>query len=422
LTTESKDTDEKLDTNDPLIDEEGTLASWTGREVVLRTAISATKASKLSKCPTISVMVIYEPGYSGGAGTDHGGVDNLLRFSKDDLIDGEDKVSNSIESGDKPRGRYLVILSDESSPNTASIDDLTSVVSILDSEPCEVNVRRGSASSESASLCDPLYQLAGKVVDAIRPVISGSSNDTKNEEDSDSETNSIQHKASLTTQQKEAAVHIVGHSLAGGIAALTALILEGSVPHPKSMKNKSKVTGDMQLTHIDQGIARERSSAFCLGPPPCLSPNIRAPFITSIIHGDDFICRASRTSLKHLYERTRHSIKGGALGRSMGWMTDAVSLTVSGLRSQSKKKNDKLIVPGKVFLIRPRRIGGGSSSIHEVGDNAAGVRESLRAAVLWQLNDVLLSGSMLTHHGLHSYIRSLDRVKLSGLADESIEE
>lgn len=107
------------------------------------------------------------------------------------------------------------------------------------------------------------------------------------------------------------------------------------------------------------------------------------------------------------------------LGRSIGWMTDTVSLTVSGLTSQTKKaKDDRLAVPGKVYLIRPRRIGGGSSSIHEVGNGAAGVRESLRAAVLWQLHDILLSKSMLSHHGLNSYIRSLDRVKLSGLADE----
>jgi hypothetical protein len=108
------------------------------------------------------------------------------------------------------------------------------------------------------------------------------------------------------------------------------------------------------------------------------------------------------------------------LGRGIGWVTDTVSFTVSGLKSQSKKtKDDSLVLPGKVFLVRPRRIGGGSSSIHEVGNGTAGVRESLRAAVLWQLNDILLSGSMLTHHGLNSYIQSLDRVKLSGLADES---
>lgn len=105
-------------------------------------------------------------------------------------------------------------------------------------------------------------------------------------------------------------------------------------------------------------------------------------------------------------------------------MTDAVSLTMSGLKSQSKKTQDdeRLVVPGKVFLVRPRKIGGGSSSIHEVGDGAAGMRESIRAAVLWQLNDILLSGSMLKHHGLDSYIGSLDRVKLSGLADESVSE
>lgn len=192
--------------------------------------------------------------------------------------------------------------------------------------------------------------------------------------------------------------------------------------NPRRKERKADACATESNTIVEREIARGRSSAFCLGPPPCLSSNLRAPFITSIIHGDDMICRTSQATLKHLRERTRHSIKGGVLGRSVGWMTDTLSLTVSGLKSQSKSENDRLVLPGKVFLIRPRRIGGGSSSIHEVGDSTAGGREAFRAAVLWQLNDILLSGSMLAHHGLDSYICSLDRVKLSGLADESTAE
>ena len=402
-------------------DKEGTLAAWTERKVVLKTTISTDSESYSGLSPIIiSVMVIYEPGYSGGAGIGHGGVDDLLRFSEDDLIKEKTHSSdNAAEDEEKndPRGRYIVILSDNTLSNTATVDDLPSAVSILDKPPSQLRLQGASDSHEKASVCEPLYRLAGSVVDAIESLISEAS--TIIESDPESE--------SHIRRQCEPAIHIVGHSLSGGVAALTALILDGTLPSPMVGRKSKKIMNEDEAEKKSRNvstIARGRASAFCLGPPPCISQNLQTPFITSIIHGDDIICRASHATLKHLYERTRHSVKGGILGRSVGWMTDAVSLTVSGLKSQSKKAtgDDRLVVPGKVFLIRPRKIGGGSSSIHEVGDGAAGVRESIRAAVLWQLNDILLSGSMLKHHGLDSYIRSLDRVKLSGLADESSSE
>ena len=393
-------------------DEEGTLAPWTERKIVYRTTISSdsSKANNDPNYPTICIMVVYEPGYTGGVGIGHGGVDELLRFSKNDLIDGEDETTATNTTIDKKRrGRYLVILSDSiTSTSTASVDDLSSSLSVLDSPPCQVKLHNGSNPNERASVCEPLYNLAGRVVEAIEPIISEKKYDRGEDSDSGSE-------------QYEHAIHIVGHSLAGGVAALTALILDGAITSPVVKKSSQSDEEDETTTQSKQvGIPQGLSSAFCLGPPPCISSNVQAPFITSIIHGDDIICRTSQATLQHLYERTQSSIKGGILGRSVGWMTDAVSLTVSGLTtSKSSKKQEKLVVPGNAFLIRPRRIGGGSSSIHEIGDGTASVRESLRASVLWQLNDILLSGSMLSHHGLNSYIRSLDKVKLSGLADDS---
>ena len=56
--------------------------------------------------------------------------------------------------------------------------------------------------------------------------------------------------------------------------------------------------------------------------------------------------------------------------------------------------------------------------MHEVGSSKGG-REALRAAVLWQLHDVLLSKSMWKHHQLESYIHGLDRVQLRGFDDKS---
>ena len=401
--------------------EEGTLATWTGRKVLLKTTLSLSSDSTNhsgSNSMTISVMVIYEPTYNGGAGIGHGGVDDLLRFSKEDLISDTAKEDDDEEENVVPRGRYIVILSDDKLSNTVTVDDVSLAVSILDQPSRRLRLQGASNNNlnEKVSVCEPLYRLAGEVVDAIESLISEVSKNNEFEAESDS-----------IKEQNKPAIHIVGHSLSGGVAALTALILDGVLPHPiigRKMKTEMNEDESENQLRSTTAIAPGRSSAFCLGAPPCISQNLQAPFITSIIHGDDIICRTSHATLKHLYERTRHSMKGGVLGRSVGWMTDAVSLTMSGLKSQSKKTQDdeRLVVPGKVFLVRPRKIGGGSSSIHEVGDGAAGMRESIRAAVLWQLNDILLSGSMLKHHGLDSYIGSLDRVKLSGLADESVSE
>jgi hypothetical protein len=82
----------------------------------------------------------------------------------------------------------------------------------------------------------------------------------------------------------------------------------------------------------------------------------------------------------------------------------------------SEGEEGRLVVPGQAFLIRPRRLGG-ICSMHEVGGLKGG-REALRANVLWQLNDVLLSKSLWKHHQLESYIQGLDKVQLRVVEDE----
>jgi hypothetical protein len=106
------------------------------------------------------------------------------------------------------------------------------------------------------------------------------------------------------------------------------------------------------------------------------------------------------------------------IGRQMGWMTDTLSLTTSNLKRHAfggKNKESKLSIPGLAFLVRPRRLAH-ACSMHEVGNLETG-REALRAAILWQLNDILLSKSLWKHHQLDAYIHGLDRVYLRGLED-----
>ena len=92
---------------------------------------------------------------------------------------------------------------------------------------------------------------------------------------------------------------------------------------------------------------------------------------------------------------------------------------VSSLQSHAKGSEGeeaRLSVPGQSFLVRPRRLGG-ACSMHELGDRKGG-REALRASVLWQLHDPLLSKSMWKHHQLGSYIHGLDRILLRGLEED----
>ena len=83
----------------------------------------------------------------------------------------------------------------------------------------------------------------------------------------------------------------------------------------------------------------------------------------------------------------------------------------------SEGEEARLVVPGQAFLVRPRRLGG-VCSMHEIGSTKGG-REALRAAVFWQLHDVLLSRSLWKHHQLESYIHGLDRVQLRGFEERN---
>ena len=135
-------------------------------------------------------------------------------------------------------------------------------------------------------------------------------------------------------------------------------------------------------------------------------------------------CRRDDVCIDRLCDRIQRNLKGGFVGRKIRWMSDTLSLTVSSLQSHahgSEGEEANLSVPGRAYLVRPRRLGG-LCSIHEVGNLNKGGREALRANLFWQLQDVLLSKSMWRHHKLESYIHGLDRVQLRGKTDETEEE
>ena len=349
----------------------GTLA---GREFVVHWT-----NLKLDRQSTLSCLVLHEPTYSGGVGLDHGGIDDLLN-----------------SGGSKNRGRLLIIVSDSVTTN------LTQTLAILNTEPLQIGLHAGLVANEIASVQPTLYRAAGRLVKELEPWL---------------------EKYNST----DLAIHFVGRSLAGGVASLAATILDGSLPLPLEKKKKSRARQSSDLLVVQdstegkkstelEGIGRGRSSAMVLGVPPCLSENVKAAFVKSIIYGDDVVCRTTQESLKRLLLRTKKGLKAGILGRHLGLITDTMSLTVSSISRHaqgSEGEEERLSVPGQSFLIRPRSLGS-TCSMHEIGGQTGG-REALRAAVLWQLNDILLSPSFWKHHGLESYIHGLDRVRLRGV-------
>ena len=358
---------------------------------------------------SLSVVVIYEPDYSGGMGLEHGTLLSLTTSS------GAPKENRPKGKG----GRLLVALGQKSSLSTAQ------KIELLDQPPKKVKLSSGLVTDEVASVQPELYKKAGELVTLLEPQL---------------------------RQYNTSSIHFVGHSLAGGVASLAATILDGSIPMPRQKTNrKSKKkkrtrksepiideeesektsSSDSPNTESDDleeevplaplnGLGRARSSALALGCPPCLSGNVLAAFCTSFIYGDDIVCRTTENSIARLEKRVERTSGGGFIGKRLGFMSDTLSLTVSSLQTHahgSEGEEMRLAIPGRAFLVRPRRLGG-SCSIHEVGNLKKGGREALREALLWQMNDVLLSTSMWKHHELESYIQGLDRTQLRGVTDD----
>lgn len=395
----------------PLSESASVNGTLVGRQVLLNW--TATESSILLDGTKVPVVVLFEPIYTGGAGILHGGIE-------DDTTSPPPRRRNNLV----PEGRLVVIIGDEVRK------DLTHSLTILDQKPKHVKLNAGLVSSEVASVQPSLYKAAGALLQALEPILRNYDNRT-------------------------AAIHFVGRSLAGGVANLAAIMLDGELPMPKSKteskkqrtsrkkeseesvttndnKDRNAATSPLNATETGnsnetavvplEGLGKDRTSAVSIGAPPCVSANVQSDFVIAIMYGDDVVCRATRASFDRLLKRSKKAIssKGWLGGRQLNFMTDAVSLTVSSLKSHahgSEGEELRLSVPGRAYLLRPRRLGG-MCSIHEVGNRLKGGREALRAQVLWQLDDILLSKSLWKHHQLSSYIHGLDRAHLRGFSED----
>ena len=341
----------------------------------------------------LRVLVLYEEKYNGGTGVDHGGLNE-----------------DTVPLNRRAQGRITVVVV------TAKAMSLQKCIRLLDKTPIHVRTKK-DLTNEAASVQPILYKCAAQVLKTVEPIIRSHSNTT--------------------------AIHFVGYSLTGSIVALSSAILHGSLPMPRDKKVKrsaeeeagsaeadtANVTGaaiDSNTTLLPlQGLGAGRSSAVILGAPPPFSANVDSTFIVSLLYGDDILGRISRESLDRLIQRTRRALKSkGLVLKQMNWMRDTVSLATSNIMSHaygSEGEEERLAIPGRAFLIRPRRFGN-ACSMHEIGLQLKGGREALRAAILWQLYDVLLTKSLWKHHELNSYIHGLDRVQLRGASEDDDDE
>jgi hypothetical protein len=345
-----------------------------GREVLL----NATDTIVLDETLEIklSMLVLHEPAYQGGAGIHHGGI-------------------QGVSPEHQATGRLIVIIGD------SAIDQMDKTVQLLTkSEPLSVSLPTRATEILSEPLLTAwvqphLYRAAGKVLQRIQPQL---------------------EKLNATSASKQPAIHFVGQSLAGGVAGIAASILHGNLPMP-SLRKRDRKSGKRQEKSTPEkieitGMGNHQTSAVTIGAPPCISANVASPYITSILFGDDIVCRTSKQSMDRLLQRIERVQKSGVVGRQLNRFTDTFSLATSSLLTRSSNSK-QLSLPGRAFLIRPRRLEN-HCSMHEVTASqlVKQKREALRAAVLWQLNDIVLTKSLWKHHDLDSYIQGLDRVQL----------
>jgi hypothetical protein len=215
-------------------------------------------------------------------------------------------------------------------------------------------------------------------------------------------------------------VHTCGHSFAGAVAAAVAGVLDGALavqqppPQAQQRRQHNADSEPQQLTAAvtaAAGSAKGRVTCVTLGCPPCLSRAVRLPFVTSFVLGDDMVPRTSGKSLRRLKKRLLQVVpkNSGFFGQSLALgtslFTDVAGVAVQSVKQSNTADADEqaVTVPGRVWFLKPRRLHGGATMVR--------VRQgALRDDMLWQMHDIMLTKSMLSHHMLERYIGTLDRV------------
>lgn len=194
-------------------------------------------------------------------------------------------------------------------------------------------------------------------------------------------------------------VRLVGHSAGGSVASYLSMLLDGFLQPSEG------------VTAGDSRPYRGRVRCITYGAMPCISRSVIPSFVTSLICGDDLVCRLQHDSVERMRQKVSAAVAGGAGKRGLGWLSGAsllgeLSHTASKQISQyqSRKKDNKglLQLPGRVFYMKSRQLKQGAT-LQRV------LRGNWQEEVMWSIRDVLVSPKMLQHHALEAYIRTLSR-------------
>lgn len=267
-------------------------------------------------------------------------------------------------------------------------------------------------------------------------------------------------KVTDDVKKAEHNLQFVGHSFAGSVAGLTCALFNNNIPssglvenfiedinqQPIKEKSESERRNDNDGTHCDT-IGYNKLSCLLIGPCPCIGRSVKLDNldITSFVLGDDLFSRYHTKSMKRLenrliqflpskqYENSMNDeseeddeeddekMKKGlksfrfGTGLSSALVRDAFGNTITNVKkrkltnsvliksdqSRDVGSDDELVCPGIVYMLKPRSSGDIIISTTKRG----GVSES----ILWQMNDIVISKSMLAHHHLNAYLSAFDR-------------
>lgn len=257
-------------------------------------------------------------------------------------------------------------------------------------------------------LLPSILEVAEKVVERLRSsgVLNIENNHVATEEINienaakmeSNDTNTTHNDIASESKIGASRIRVIGHSCGGSVAAYVAMLLDGFV------------VNELIRDTFDKG-SRGQVRCMTFGAVPCVSREVVPSFITSVICGDDALCRLQRESLSRLREKVADAVRNGAGKRGLGWLTGVsllgemshtASKQLGQYRGRKKESKGVLQLPGRVFYMKSRQLKSGAT-LQRV------LRGNWQEDVMWNIRDLVLSSKMLSHHELEAYIRTLNR-------------
>jgi hypothetical protein len=238
-----------------------------------------------------------------------------------------------------------------------------------DSQQNASESENGKETSQYLEIQPTLYQLAMTVCDKLAPTLFNLSYQpvlmNQNMDDNFSTTSDNATETDMSTSLsskvrgiafKHLKIRLLGHSIAGGVASLSAMMLDGLLD-PTRCPATSVSTSTAMLKNLNQSHGYHYTSmiaghpqslpiigGFCqhvkcmtFGSPPCISRSVVPMYISSIMCGDDLMSRLKVSAWKQFESRLTHALEAGAGRKGLSWMaTPGLFTKVAGKFASSR--------------------------------------------------------------------------------------